>query len=106
MIDDKELQEKIKQIAYADSERELGTNPANNEQARVAKLSRKDFGYILTVEALAQKKLNDPAWIDDVKKRINKGLSDIKFNDELYHSGRGILESHARESYKENRKMA
>jgi len=106
MTDDKELQNKIKLMAYADSERELGTNPANNEQASVGKLSRKDFDYISRVEALAQEKLNNPVWINNVKKRIDEKLSDIKFNDELYHSGKGILESHAKENYGENKKIA
>jgi len=106
--DTKELQDKLKRIAYSESEMDLGTNPQDKEQALVRRLSRQDFDYTSKIETLVKKKLNDPIWIKNTKKIIeeneNKEPSGIKFNDELYKSGRDILKSYAKENYDDDDK--
>jgi hypothetical protein len=103
-LDVEELQRKLRQMAYAEAEIDLGVNPSDEEQAEIYKLGKKDFGYVAKADALAREKLNNPDWVkratEKINKEINRESSGIKFNDELYHSGRGILESYNKEKYK------
>src|ERR1035437_5521427 len=101
--EEKELQDNLKRMAYSESEMNLGTNPSSKEQADVYHLNDNDFDYISKVETLAKNKLNDPTWIKEAKEKINKKPSSIKSDDELFKSGRGILQSHTEKNYGDNR---
>ena len=95
---DNEILNKLKRRAYIEAEVDLGTNA--QAKAEVSKLGPNDFNYIYRVEELVKQKLNNPGWVKNTKEQIEGGAgkpSGIKANDELYHSGRGILESYAKE---------
>lgn len=93
---DEKILKELKQMAYSETEAELGTNV--QAKAEVYKLGSSDFDYISRVEKLVKDKLGDPKWVEDTKRMItnekNK-IPGIKLNDELYKSGHGILESYA-----------
>jgi len=98
------VMKKIIRIAQRESELELGVNPLNFEQANTGYLSEKDFEYIRRVMALVGNRLSNAEWltktIDDIEgnKVVNtKPLLGVRFDDELFKTGRGILESYLKE---------
>lgn len=103
------LYNKVLKIAQFQSELDLGVNPKNFDQADVSNLSEKDADYIDKVSALVESRLNDTTWISStlkaieeqfrVHKEIHRG---IRFDDELFKVGRGILENHLEKLEKEN----
>jgi hypothetical protein len=104
------LSKKIIRIAQFESELELGVNPSDLEQANTGYLTEKDFEYIRRIGALVEKRLKDSSWlaktIDDIERKLainyipHRG---IRFDDELFKVGRGILESFLKEKYKEEK---
>jgi hypothetical protein len=101
---DKALYRKVLRIAQFESEVDMGVNPKNSDQADVSALTESDFGYINKVCLLVERRMNNPKWILKTTKEIEnkfgsqKNISrGIRFNDELYKGGRGILEDHLRE---------
>ena len=92
------LYKHVRRIAQFESEVDLGTNPLNKGQAKVSKLTPSDFNYINTVNELVQQRLNNPIWLTEtIRFTLNfhtpiKRPEQVKFNDELYKSGRGILQ--------------
>ena len=98
------LYKKVLHIAQFESEIDMGVNPRNNDQADVSQLTETDSEYIGKVCRLVEKRLNDPQWLINViheidnKFKAKKGTArGIRFNDELYKGGRGILEEHLKE---------
>ena len=103
------LLRKVVRIAQYESEVDLGVNPLNFEQANVGNLSEQDFEYIRRVCTLAEKRLQDSNWLartlDDIEnKHVVKRNSKwgIRFDDELFKAGRGILETYLKETEKDN----
>ncbi len=101
------LCKKIIRIAQYESEIELGVNPSDFEQANTCYLTERDFEYINRVEALVEKKLKNLEWINATIDKIkgnaalfNYPLRGVKFDDELFRAGRGILENYLIEKYK------
>ena len=87
-------------IAQFESEIDMGVNPINNEQANVALLNKSDFNYIDDVTKLVKEKLNDNIWIEktiQIIKNQYKTLGGVKFDDELFKTGRGILENYLKD---------
>lgn len=102
--DHKILYKKILHVAQLESEIDMGVNPRNNDQADVSQLTETDFEYISKVCLLVEKRLNDSSWLInaihqiDNKFKNNRGVArGIRFDDELYKGGRGILEEHMRQ---------
>lgn len=99
-----ELYKKVLKRAQFESEIELGVNPSNQNQTDVSALTESDVGYINKVCILVENKLNDIKWILNTIKCIEDKYKDtsktngIKFNDELYKPGRGILEDYLKEN--------
>jgi len=98
LASDDSVLERIINRAYYESEMELGVNPKRFEQAHTANLSEKDFDYIRKVSSLAEKRLQDPEWLSDrlekfenEEERITIPVPGIRYNDELFKGGRGIL---------------
>ena len=94
------LSKKLIQIAQHESELDLGVNPRDFEQANTSYLTKHDFEYIKKVCSLVETRLQDSNWItktlvDIESKTIIRKTSvrGIRFDDELYKAGRGILES-------------
>lgn len=94
------LLRKVIRIAQYESELDLGVNPKSREQANTGYLSEKDFEYIKRVCVLVEKRLKDSHWllktIDSIhNKPVLKiqTLRGLRFDDELFKAGRGILES-------------
>ena len=76
-------------------------NPNNLEQANVKYLTEHDFEYIKKVSALVEKRLRNSDWLEKTLDIIgNKFYAKkttvvgIKFDNELFKVGRGILESY------------
>jgi len=102
------LFKKIIKIAQFESELDLGVNPKNFDQAKAANLTENDFEYISKVCLLVEKRLRDPAWIrktvDDIENlfKVKSGsIRGIRFDDELFKAGRGILETYLRDLKKD-----
>jgi hypothetical protein len=100
------LFKKIIRIAQYESELEMGVNPSDFEQASTNTLSEKDFEYIRKVCVLVEKRVNDSEWLTTIIQNIEKKLEyrkssirGIRFDDELFKVGRGILESFLKEKY-------
>ncbi len=101
---DETLFKKILKIAQFESELDMGVNPSDFEQAHVRFLSEKDFEYIRKVCELVEKRLRDSNWlaktlnkIENMYKVKSNTIGGIKFDDELFKVGRGILESYHKE---------
>ncbi|MFW5851044.1 MAG: hypothetical protein ACOCWB_02355 [Bacteroidota bacterium] len=99
---------KVIRIAQYESELDLGVNPLNFEQANVGNLTEKDFGYIRKVCDLVEKRFQNPHWLTKTLDAIEKKYEEkryirrgIRFDDELFKTGRGILESFLKEKYDE-----
>lgn len=98
---DEVLFKKVLRIAQYESELDLGVNPKKVEQANVAYLSEQDFEYIKRVCSRVEIRLNDPDWLcETIQKIENKSnlvfskSRGIRFDDELFKTGRGILENY------------
>ncbi|HBX51568.1 MAG: hypothetical protein A2275_07480 [Bacteroidetes bacterium RIFOXYA12_FULL_35_11] len=101
---------KIIRVAQYESELELGVNPSDFEQANTGYLTEHDFEYIHKICALVEEKLKDFIWLKNTINEIeNKSggrttySRGIRFDDELFKVGRGILESFLIEKYKEQK---
>jgi len=95
------LFKKILKIAQFESELDMGVNPQNLEQANVKYLTENDFEYIRKVSALVEKRLRDSNWLEKTLHVIEDKffakkptIGGLKFDDELFKVGRGILESY------------
>lgn len=104
------LSKTIIRIAQYESEIELGVNPSDFEQANTGNLTEKDFEYIRRICVLVEKRLKDSDWltktIDDIEKKLMESynpIRGIRFDDELFKVGRGILESFLKEKYNEEK---
>lgn len=100
------LCKKIIRYAQYEAEIELGVNPSDYSQADTGNLSEKDFEYIQRVEAIVEKKLKNFDWVDKTINFIkgdynflNSPIRGIKFDDELFRAGRGILEYYLKDHY-------
>lgn len=101
---DEILFKKVLRIAQFESELDMGVNPASFEQANVGYLSERDFEYIKKVCVLVEKRLRDSSWLSQTLDNIENKYATkqhtaggIRFDDELFKVGRGILESYQRE---------
>ena len=101
----KDLWRKILRVAQFNSEIELGVNPLDIAQAKVSFLSQDDFGYIDKVDQLVEEKIRDLDWVTKTLNKIAPTKSEnissnagIKFNDELFKGGRGILQRYLKRS--------
>lgn len=99
------LLRKVIRIAQFESELDLGVNPTSSEQANTGLLTEQDFEYIQRVCVLVEKRLKDSNWLlntldsIDNKSAINReAVRGVRFDDELFKAGRGILESFINES--------
>lgn len=99
------LLRKVIRFAQFESEVDLGVNPASSDQANTGQLTEQDFEYIKRVSILVEKRLKDSNWLlktldsIDNKSAINReGIRGVRFDDELFKAGRGILESFINES--------
>lgn len=100
------LVRKVIRIAQFESEVDLGVNPACSEQANTGYLTEQDFEYIKRVCVLVEKRLKDSNWLlktldsidnkSSVVKEVRRG---VRFDDELFKAGRGILQSFINESH-------
>ena len=102
------LSKTIIRIAQYESEIELGVNPSDFEQANTGNLTEEDFEYIRKIGVLVEKRLKDSDWltktINDIERKLVESynpISGIRFNDELFKVGRGILENFLKEKYNE-----
>jgi hypothetical protein len=101
---------KIIRIAQYESELDLGVNPSNFEQANVGNLTEKDFEYIRKVCVLVEKRFQNPHWLTKTVDAIEKkqeikyySRRGVRFDDELFKTGRGILETFLKEHYDEGK---
>ncbi len=101
-----DLFKQILKIAQFESELDMGVNPSDFEQANVGYLTEKDFEYIKKVCVLVEKRLRDPNWLEEIIDKIENKyvektntitIGGIRFDDELFKGGRGILESYIKE---------
>jgi hypothetical protein len=99
--DNEELFKKVIRIAQRESEIDMGVNPSDNEQADTGKLTKKDFEYIRKVCALVELKLQNAEWLEQTLENIDKRsgskhskIAGIRFDDELFKAGRGVLQSY------------
>ena len=102
--DNKALFKKVLKIAQFESELDMGVNPKSLEQAHVRYLTEDDFDYIRKVSALVEKRLLDADWLEKTLDRIATKylvrkpiVGGVKFDDELFKVGRGILESYLKD---------
>jgi len=102
---DEILLRKVIRIAQFESEIDLGVNPTSKNQAHTNYLSEQDFDYIKRVGGLVKKRLKDSNWLvktlDSIENKVipsNKTVRGVRFDDELFKAGRGILESFINES--------
>ena len=107
---DEALLRKVIRIAQFESEVDLGVNPTNQSQANTGNLTEQDFEYIKRVCILVEKRLKDSVWLTNTLDEIeNKSIYSrqrtrgVRFDDELFKAGRGILESVINEKYNENK---
>ena len=101
-----ELLKKVIRIAQHESEFDLGVNPSNFEQADTQKLTKADFEYIRKVCDLAEARLKDEKWLIKTINEIEsfsintfKSRRGIRFDNELFKAGRGILENFLKEKF-------
>jgi hypothetical protein len=99
------LLRKVIRIAQFESEVDLGVNPNSLSQANTGYLTEQDFEYIQRVCVLVEKRLKDSNWLVktldsiDNKSVLNKEIRrGVRFDDELFKAGRGILESFLNEN--------
>jgi hypothetical protein len=99
------LLRKVIRIAQFESELDLGVNPTSSDQANTGQLTEQDFEYIQKVCVLVEKRLKDSNWLlrtldsIDNKSAMNRDeIRGVRFDDELFKAGRGILESFLNES--------
>lgn len=100
------LLRKVIRIAQFESEVDLGVNPTNYSQAKTGNLTEQDFEYIKRVCILVEKRLKDSKWLSNTLDEIeNKSSTNrertrgVRFDDELFKAGRGILESFIKDNY-------
>lgn len=98
------LFKKVLNIAQFESELDMGVNPRNLEQANVRFLTKNDFEYIKKVSALVEKRLRDSNWLEKTLHIIENKyvarkstIGGIRFDDELFKVGRGILETYLKD---------
>lgn len=98
---------KLIRIAQFESEIDLGVNPSDFEQAHVGNLTEQDFEYIRKVCVLVEKRFQDSHWLAKTIETIEKKTEispiirrGVRFDDELFKAGRGILESFLKEKTK------
>jgi len=98
------LFKKVLRIAQFESELDMGVNPKDFEQAKVSYLTTSDFEYIKKVCALVEKRLRDSDWLEKTLDTIehkfstkNNPIGGLKFDNELFKAGRGILESYLKD---------
>jgi len=101
---DEALFKRVLKVAQFESEMDMGVNPKSTDQANTGYLTEKDFEYIRKVCKLVEKRLKDSKWlaktIETVEDRYRPQVSPtrgIRFDDELFKVGRGILESYLNE---------
>ncbi len=101
---DEALFKKVLKVAQFESELDMGVNPKSTDQANTGYLTEKDFEYIKKVCILVEKRLKDSDWLtktikilEDRYKPEVKAAAGIRFDDELFKVGRGILESYLNE---------
>ncbi len=90
----------VKRIAYFESEIDLGVNPICNAQAKTSILNEADFDYIGRVSRMVESRLSDSVWLNKTISYLNKNrnpFKGIRFDDELFKPGRGILKSYLEE---------
>ena len=99
------LLRKVIRIAQFESEVDLGVNPTSSDQANTGDLTEQDFEYIHRVCVLVEKRLKDSNWLlktlDSIenKSAMNRdAIRGVRFDDELFKAGRGILESFINEN--------
>ena len=104
------LLKRVIRIAQFESELDLGVNPSSFDQADTGYLTEKDFDYIRKVTVLVEKRLKDSDWLTktideiDFKSAIKwEAISGIRFDDELFKAGRGILETFLKEKYNDKK---
>jgi hypothetical protein len=96
LINNSNLYKEVKRIAYSESEIDLGVNPICNAQAKTSYLSERDFDYIAKVSRLVESRMSDNRWLNKtilLLKNNSHSCKGIRFDDELYKPGRGILKS-------------
>ncbi len=101
----KALYKKVLRKAQFEAELDMGVNPKSSDQADVSKLTASDFKYISRVCLRVEERLNDSCWIVNAIHEIENRLKPrtdsqkgIRYNDELFKGGRGILENYLEES--------
>ena len=101
LMNNEDLLRKIIRVAQFESEIDLGVNPLSLSQAKTGNLSEQDFEYISRVCLLVEKRLKDPNWIESTLDLIknkptisNDTIRGVRFDDELFKAGRGILEAY------------
>lgn len=107
---DEVLYKKIIRIAQYEAEMDMGVNPLDNEQAETAYLSERDFEYIKHITTLVETRLKDEVWLKNTLLEIEnltniRPPSGIRFDDELFKVGRGILESFLQEKYRHDQQL-
>ena len=98
------LFKKVLRIAQFESELDMGVNPKDFEQAKVSYLTTSDFEYIKKVCVLVKKRLKNSDWLEKTLDTIEHKFSTksnpiggLKFDNELFKAGRGILESYLKD---------
>ena len=105
------LLRKVIRAAQFESEIDLGVNPTSSDQANTGDLTEQDFEYIKRVSILVKKRLKDSNWLittlDSIENKSalsREGIRGVRFDDELFKAGRGILESFINESHHTTKK--
>ena len=106
LASDQVLLKKVIRVAQFESELELGVNPSCFDQADTSYLTEKDFDYIRRVTVLVEKRLKNSDWLTKTLDEIDfksvvkrESVRGVRFDDELFKAGRGILESFLKEKY-------
>lgn len=103
--DNELLLKQVIRIAQHESELELGVNPSDIEQAQTSYLTEADFEYISRICVIVERKLKDQEWLTKTIAELEGTairkipIRGIRFDDELFKAGRGILESFILENY-------
>ena len=104
------LYREVLNIAESQSEIELGVNPKSVDQADVTVLSENDSEYINKVYRLVARRLSDTDWLIKTIKIIEAkflaspdSIKGVRYDDELFKGGKGILDRYLFENKKENK---
>ena len=95
------LFKQVLKIAQAESEMAMGVNPTDRSQANVGLLNEGDFDYIEKICVIVDQRLRDCDWLektlDNIENKYTRTMGGIRFDDELFKSGRSILENYLKE---------